>query len=894
MNRYRYPGPRPFSAQFQNVFFGREKEIDEIIRLVRQEPLLVIFGQSGLGKSSLLNVGIAPKLLCQENMAPIFIRLHSWNTNVREAPIQIASDFLYESLKIKKSWFNQILPNDFSLWSVLKSAQISNGRGQKPVVIFDQFEELFTFPQHEIESFAQSLAEVFYTNVPDRYRLAVELNEGDQFSEDQLKTLHEPLSIRVIAAIRTDRMALMNKLKPFLPNALNHCYELSHLNRASAEEAILNPAFDQGNYITERFDYEDAALEKIFDFLSTNKQEKIELFQLQILCEFIERQLVEKKGQKLIHKTDINNIGEILENYYLDKIENVGDVSDQIISRRLIEEGLIFEEEERRISLFEGQIYHQFGVNENLLRKLEDTHIIRREPNKNGSYSYEISHDSFLVPILNAKRVRIGTEKRENLERLELLRQQELKEIQAKAEKEKQLRKSSQKLTFIALIVSFFTIIISLIAVNQFWEAKEQQKIAKNKSKFLKIALEKAKYQRQKADSLKMKERIAKNQYKNALIKLEHSTREVSTMLVADAYELINRLDYLKALKKLKSVVQLDADISVRNNAFKGLMELAYFYNEAGKRQLSNDILKMLIELRLVDQQIDNKYLRQPTKNINYTRNILKALDRNWYNTLEKKYYPSFVFVQGGDFCYGMLESINSCPTENIRQVKSFKISRTETSTFQYYLYSVATNKKMVKPIWEWSGYDPAINISWYEAVNYAFWLNFQLGKEQVYSIVWPSGDPNDLHNAQHIKWQKVINREANGFRLPTEIEWEYAARGGIKNDLSIYSGSNYAYKSSWFDENSEGKVREVNSPTKLDNILGLADMSGNAYEWCWDWADRLNNINLIQAPKEGESPIIRGGSAANTERGIRVLSRERSDPRTHNKFIGFRLILSL
>ena len=474
---YRYPGPKPFSDQQQHIFFGRDKELDELLRLVRREQWLVLYGKSGLGKSSLLNAGLAPRLAHDDGMTPVFVRFHAWTEGRTDTPLEIAAATLTadggaaansQQPRAKSGdslhWFQKLAGDDRSLWRFLKEKQITADSGgqtadggdragdlttfeklsnldapsavlpppsaaHRPpstvLLIFDQFEELFTFPAPAIEAFAKSLAEVFYTDIPERYRTALEQNPA-LLSEAQLRQLHQPLPLRVVTAIRTDRMALMHQLKPFLPGTLDVCYELRPLSHAAAEEAVLNPAYDTGQYRTPRFDYADDALDALLGFLSSGRIQDIESFQLQILCEYLEKNVVERAARRRLVAADLADPAGILENYYLDKIGEIADPANRLAARRLIEEGLIFEEEERRLTLFEGQIQRVWGADAALLAWLEDTHLLRREPSLRGGYTYELSHDTLVAPVLKAKAKRIGDE-RQKIEEAENERREKVK-----------------------------------------------------------------------------------------------------------------------------------------------------------------------------------------------------------------------------------------------------------------------------------------------------------------------------------------------------------------------------------------------------------------------------------------------------------------------------------
>ena len=129
-------------------------------------------------------------------------------------------------------------------------------------------------------------------------------------------------------------------------------------------------------------------------------------------------------------------------------------------------------------------------------------------------------------------------------------------------------------------------------------------------------------------------------------------------------------------------------------------------------------------------------------------------------------------------------------------------------------------------------------------------------------------------------------------FRLPTEAEWEYAARGGNKSLHYKYSGSGNIGNVAWYGENSRSKTHAVG--TKTANELGIYDMSGNVYEWCSDWYGSYSAGAQTnpQGPSSGSYRVLRGGSWINYAGNCRVSIRSYDDPGNSNINFGLRLVL--
>ncbi|MDD3153085.1 MAG: SUMF1/EgtB/PvdO family nonheme iron enzyme, partial [Bacteroidales bacterium] len=138
----------------------------------------------------------------------------------------------------------------------------------------------------------------------------------------------------------------------------------------------------------------------------------------------------------------------------------------------------------------------------------------------------------------------------------------------------------------------------------------------------------------------------------------------------------------------------------------------------------------------------------------------------------------------------------------------------------------------------------------------------------------------------------KLNAKTGKTFRLPTEAEWEYAARGGNKSNGYKYSGGNILVHVAWCNDNSNSKAHTVG--TRRANELGIYDMSGNVLEWCSDWYGSYSSGSQTNptGPSSGSIRVLRGGSWSSSARYCRVSNRYCDGPDSRNSNYGFRLIL--
>jgi formylglycine-generating enzyme required for sulfatase activity len=187
----------------------------------------------------------------------------------------------------------------------------------------------------------------------------------------------------------------------------------------------------------------------------------------------------------------------------------------------------------------------------------------------------------------------------------------------------------------------------------------------------------------------------------------------------------------------------------------------------------------------------------------------------------------------------------------------------------------------------------PVEQVSWVAAVEYCNRRSQLEGLTPAYTL------KREVRNDQSY-WAVTWDRSANGWRLPTEAEWEYAAKGGNGSPGNYtYSGSNNVDEVAWYgEEYGERTTRWVG--TKKPNGLGLYDMSGNVYEWCWDWydANHYSNSYFSDGPQNdpmvyypGLQRVVRGGCWSSREESVRSTYRLYGYEREEWSGVGFRLV---
>lgn len=239
-----------------------------------------------------------------------------------------------------------------------------------------------------------------------------------------------------------------------------------------------------------------------------------------------------------------------------------------------------------------------------------------------------------------------------------------------------------------------------------------------------------------------------------------------------------------------------------------------------------------------------------------------------------------FALVEGGTYTMGTAKGKEPVEgPEHKVTVKDFYIAKYELTFDDWDRYCDSTKRKPTDDMKWGRGKRPAMIVSWMDAVAYCNWLSKQDKLHPAYVI--------DEAN-KTAKWLDT----ANGYRLPTEAEWEYAARGGAKGKETKHAGSDNLDEVAWYNDNSGQKTQPVGQ--KKPNELGLYDMNGNVWEWVWDRYDgnyyQHSPENNPTGPEEGPYRVTRGGAWYNKPEYVAITTRQNNTPDFRQNSVGFRI----
>lgn len=958
--KHRYPGIHSFTADEQDLFFGRDREKKELYRLISLNEAVVLFGKSGTGKTSLLQAGVGP-MLAERRLQPVKLRLNNTHQPVSRQLFEQLDDGDYLPLRT---------PDTLSLWEYCKLFEYYPG-GERfaPVLLLDQFEELFTLYHDKPEAqqdFIGQLADVLNHKTPANVLEAAKAVAD----EAERARLLAPPQVNIVISIRSDFLYLLDRLSARIPSILRCRYELQALDEANTHRAIALPPALPGAFASPAFSYSESALQEMLGNLVTREDgdagaadagvKEVEPFQAQMLCRYIEQKIIDEQVPQGFEVTPgfyggRAGIADIRKQYYKGVMAKF-DADTRPRVERLLGEFLL--SNDRRIIQERDYLLEKCALTDAELALLCTERLLKEEP-RGGSFYYEISHDTLVPPIVEAREARLQAEEALRLEQErvdaearaqeaearaaeEKERAEEARRLQAKAEEqEKNAQAARRRATWFA----WGAVLLALVAAAFGLYAARQSNIArdeKDKAEKAKVNAEqqeaRAEKNHQDAQANLKKAQIEEARAKAALEQVEKEkaateeqrrvaeenyriaqvkTREVETALeqvkkeqaatedqrriaeenyriaqvmtleaeteadrarqaleaqkkaladivrlnLAEADRLIYATEHEAAFQKLRTIQLLGVSEKEVSDA---LMEFAFWYAETGDSLRAWGVLDAAY--RLAGRSLPQ--IERPTRAA--ARQALRALNPARDSFLQARYFPVMVDIPGGRDTIG-----DENKGRLIVTITSFRMAQTETTWWQYQLFCKATERDEPEtPSWGRQGDNPVVNVSWYDAVKYANWLSEREGLRKAIS----GGESKPY----------TIDLKA-GYRLPTEAEWEYAARADAN---TLYAGGDDIDEVAWYYLNSGYRSRPVRG--KARNAFDLYDMSGNVWEWCWDWYGGYPPKAQVDpvGPGKGSDRVLRGGSWLYGAERCRVSRRSFYDPDYRSYDYGFRVVL--
>lgn len=452
-----YPGLASFQDRNEDrkLFFGREDAARALLQTTITEKLTVLYGRSGVGKTSLINAGLLQNLR-EHQYFPIVVRLSKQSNELTSSIISQIKDHAAAS-GVELKTVRRVNEDGNALWSflantdfILKEEQrpdeqvLLTEQSLRPFLIFDQFEELFTIVGDEESNchfeFSKQLSDLIRGHLPKERsneiaQILDEISGDDDDRKELIWMLYEYRGpdVRVLISIREDYLAYLDELRDDVPNILRNSFRLGRLSVEQASDAIEKPGEISEVLRGDTFRFQSDALGELLRFLRGERRgdrivegDSVEPGQLQILCHELNRRRRRRKSSEVTPRDTggMRGLERIMSTYYKNVLRQFPLVRvgwnaqgprpspsnflalnfpraaiGKLCSRGLILRGMY------RNSLMVEECKVRFGVPEGDLQKLEHERLLRIEP-RLGNRFYELIHDTLVEPVRRYHRYR--------------------------------------------------------------------------------------------------------------------------------------------------------------------------------------------------------------------------------------------------------------------------------------------------------------------------------------------------------------------------------------------------------------------------------------------------------------------------------------------------------
>jgi len=396
-----FPGLSSYEEKNKSQFGGRNAEIKELINLVENNPLTVVFGKSGIGKTSLIKAGLMPEL--QKNFYfPVYLRI---DYSAIKTPLTRLRELIYDKLKVFDKSISEL--GSHTLWEYFHDMKLLDGL-ITPVLILDQFEEIFTLGKDnsELHALITELSDLAENRVP------LIVQKEYQTRSEMISSHYGEQPYRVIICLREDYLAQLESLKADLPSIKNSRFRVMQMTVEQAMDAVTKPA----KGLVEK-DVAEEIIKKLpgisdhdFDASAIGQdnvnQFVVEPFLLSLICYQINEKRIEKGWDKInLELVSQFNVDDVINSFYNNAMKGFSENLQQGI-----EDTLLTETGFRKLESVE-ELGSKYDIANNDIQLLIDKRIIRKEL-RDGIEYVELIHD-VLVPVIKQKRDKRVTELRE-------------------------------------------------------------------------------------------------------------------------------------------------------------------------------------------------------------------------------------------------------------------------------------------------------------------------------------------------------------------------------------------------------------------------------------------------------------------------------------------------
>lgn len=813
-----YLGIDYFTAQDAPLFFGRNAEIAEMWEQMKNtsQRLILLYGYSGVGKSSFLRAGLLPR-----------VKAKKWEVYIEKRQ---ANQSLEKTLNLM---LDQVENNDIKT---------------DTVIVIDQVEEAIVDAKDNSE-----------------------LSSFIKLIDQKLKQFP---ALRIMLGFRKEYLAEINKqINEYLKK--NNAY--GHLLEPLSNESIIS-AIQLNERLRQQFNFnfEPDLVDKIADSTKGHRlsQEKItnnRASWLQILLSELWKTAINDFDeddhsssiiitQKHFKQVKKNNFREIVREQ-LFKMEQAPERDRHFFVSGLTLNILQFLITASRTSATKRDqlLVRHFPITEEdlirHLRRLEDFQLVRRiEHSRENTWLTRLAHDSLAPEIIKI-----------------------YNDSDAPGIRATRIIQSKEKDIESGKNISFSESDIEILKEGQIG----MRKLTEDEERY--IAESKAKQEEEKTAFI-------------------NNTKQAIDLLLESAKQHLYQLDVEKALGQLQVAARFKQE---GEKVSKKLLEIVFFYNIIANKNTIETRYKAVDLFREALTLVNHEQLLKRVDNFGKERldkdrlgNLIHEYDPAIYKQLYTKYFPVMIDIEAGNYQTTPKASDNS-RVLNI-DISAFRLAKYPITFSQFGLYCRAKGKNIHDHVSSWGikGDTPIINVSWYDAIDYCNWLSKILKHAPAYRT--SVADDRFKGSAKQIYWQGLAesrqdNRlpQLDGFRLPTSAEWEYAARSAGAEDL-IYAGSNDLNEVGHYQSNASESTAAIGKFPP--NKKGLFDMSGNVWEWCWDWykTESSANLHLLNptGPTEAtdEGKLIRGGGYNSIDEACAINSRYFAHPGAQKKDTGFRV----